>query len=161
MADPHNEVSLQHCVIRTEHLFAWWQRCNGNPALHRQQEHASSNIIINLCKIDISFLEHKVEEGMRECADLLVKRSDTEAAWKLALEENNSYMIQSVALGQKMQAAFGKYQHEYELLIINKGLISRLNKQLASDEMVLKEIEEETKQLEWFGKTIIQCKGFA
>lgn len=112
MADPHNEVSLQHCVTRTEHLFAWWQKCNDNPALHRQQGHASSNKAINWRKIDISFFEHKVEEGMRECADLLVKRSDTEAAWKLALEEHNSYMNHSVALRQKVQAAFEEYQHE-------------------------------------------------
>lgn len=156
MADPHNEISLQHCVIRTEHLFAWWQKCNGNPNHHRSQEFDLA--VHNMCELRASIrsleeLTNQEQVGVNMSMD----------AWRHIHESMGSIHMDETSwnhLCEQRKKAIRDHQEASWLLTMWKSDLSGCKKELAQAFDTHAHIVEERKHLESFKKAVIEPSEF-
>lgn len=156
MADPHNETSLQHCMTRTEHLFAWWQKCNGNPDHHRGQEFDLAVHDMGKLRTNIRFLEELITygqdrvntsmEALRHIHESMGSMHMNETRWNDLCEQRNKVIRD--------------YQKASELLMSSKSEKSRPEKELAQAFDTHRQIVEERKRLESFKKAVIEPSEF-
>lgn len=154
-------TNLQRCVTRTEHLFAAWEQCSGNPDLHRQQAHKDASSEIDDMALKVPGIEWKVDRAKQECQQSLTKRSAAERDWETEVKTPGVFVQDVENLREEMQIAVNEYQLNYEEHAALMRTMAVAEARLESQKKIVIEIEEERKQLEWFGKTIVQCKRFA
>jgi predicted nucleic acid-binding Zn-ribbon protein len=158
---PKQDMALQAILAKSTHLYEAWKRCKGSPSSHLQSELTSAHSNVQALRVTVCNIESKLKTSQSELSAAESKMDKMKVFWEktrtaakeAGLEGDKDHDEWLLSGAHKpVQRAYEDHHRKKEQHDKIVHDLTKAQSLLANAELRVVEIEEERKQVKFFGE---------